>query len=334
MEGTVFYFDWEVTLMELLQSGMGSALTLIMSVITLLGEEAVAIGVLVFLYWVWDKEAAVFAGTNVLVGSVFNPFLKNFALRRRPYFDHETIKCLKPVHEGDIYNISAQGYSFPSGHSSNSAILFGSLALVRKFAGRHVSASVKDTSVTAESRTRSGILYTRPRLWTSLAIALPFLVGLSRVMLGVHYPTDVLAGWVSGSVIILVLSNIQSRIRNKAPVYLVIVVLFLPGFLVCKTNDFYTCYGILCGFFLGRVLDDRYIRFENTRNVRAAVLRIVIGLFLFGALNVLFKLPFSEEFLQSATTGQFVFRAVRYFLISFLMLGLYPMAFQKVKWLR
>lgn len=290
--------------MEWLQGGMGSVLTLIASFFTILGEEAVVVGVLGFLYWVWDKDAAVFVGTNVLVGTVVNPFLKNFALRRRPYFDHPQIQCLKPVHDGDIYDISAQGYSFPSGHSSNSVILYGSLAQAY-----------------------------RRRPLTVCALLLPFLVGLSRVMLGVHYPTDVLAGWASGTVVMLVISEAQRRVKRKERMYLAIAVLFLPGFLICKTNDFYTCYGILCGFFAARVLDERIVRFESTRHAPAAVLRMAIGLAFYFGLNTLFKVPFPEEFLQSATTGQFLVRTARYFLVSFLMLGVYPASFRKVKWL-
>lgn len=333
MEGTTFFFSWEVPLMEYLQSGMGSALTLVMSVITMFGEEAVAVGILAFLYWVWDKEAAVFAGTNVLVGTVLNPFLKNFALRRRPYFDHPTITCFKPVHEGDIYDIAAQGFSFPSGHSSNSVILFGSLKLVSRYMPQ-IRPARKEGEENAPAQGMGGFLYAIPRLWTAVAVLIPLLVGLSRMMLGVHYPTDVLFGWASGVVVMLAVSQAQIRIKKQEYLYLFLAIVFLPGFFFCKTNDYYTCYGIMTGFFAARVLDLRLIRFEGTRNVRAAVLRLVFGLAFFYALNVLFKLPFSDEFLQSATTGQFLFRAVRYFLISFVMLGVYPAAFKKVKWLR
>ena len=297
MEGVTFYLDSEVALMEYLQRSMGPVLTLVASVVTFFGEETLVVVFMGFLYWVWDKEAAEFIGTNVLVGTVVNPFLKNFALRRRPYFDHPSIQCLKPAHAGDIYDISLQGYSFPSGHSSNAVIFYGSLA--RK---RHI-----------------------------IAIGLPLFVGLSRVILGVHYPTDVLAGWISGAVVLLGLSKLQRMVIQKERLYIVLAVVFLPGFFICKTNDFYTCYGIWCGFFTARMLDERVVHFESTRNPRAAVLRMATGLALFGVLNVLCKLPFSDAFLHSATTGQFLFRAARYFLLSFLMLGVYPMTFSRVK---
>ena len=323
MEGITFFFEWEVALMELLQGGMGSALTLVMSLLTSFGEEGIAIVTLAFLYWVWDKEAAIYIGTNVLVGTVCNPFLKNFALRRRPYFDNPSIQCLKPVHKGDIYDISAQGYSFPSGHSSNSSILFGSLAFVHRFVKRGDAAEPG----------KGDILYTLPRVWGILAICIPLLVGLSRVMLGVHYPTDVLAGWASGALVVFVMSRLQRAVKNRDRMHIVLALVFLPGFLICKTNDFYTCYGILSGFCAARIFEEHVVRFEETRNVRAAVLRLVIGFSLFAVLNVGLKLPFSEEFLHSATTGQFLFRAFRYCLITFLMLGVYPMAFKKIKWL-
>ena len=70
---------------------------------------------------------------GVLVGITLNPMVKNIFLRRRPYFDHSGIQCLKPVERGaDIYDISAQGYSFPSGHSTNGVTLYTSLGRYKK----------------------------------------------------------------------------------------------------------------------------------------------------------------------------------------------------------
>lgn len=315
MEGTTFYLGFEPGLMVALQSIMGSVMTVIMSFFTFLGEEAIVVGILGFLYWVWNKELGIFMGTNVLVGTVWNPLLKNLALRRRPYFDHSDILCLKPVHEGDIYDIASQGYSFPSGHSSNAAILYGSFPIAVK---RHAL---------LKKRTKQKVL----SLVRILAFVLPFLVGLSRVMLGVHYPTDILAGWALGIVVIFLISWLQKKVRERWMLHLALVIVSLPGLFYCRTNDYFTCLGIMIGFFLGCFIDERFIQFENTRSLVPAILRMAFGMGFYFLLNTLFKLPFSSAFLASPTMGQFLVRLVRYFLVSFLMLGLYPALFRIVE---
>ena len=73
----------------------------------------------------------------------------------------------------------AIGYSFPSGHSALSAAFFGSVA---------------GLAAASAPRKRLAIRYLTAGLAAVLA------VGFSRVALGVHWPTDVLAGWAAGSV--------------------------------------------------------------------------------------------------------------------------------------
>ncbi len=83
---------------------------------------------------------------------------------------------------GEDAIVQAAGYSFPSAHSATSVAFYGVLALI---AGR-------------ELRGRGS------RIWAIAgAGALCLGVGVSRVYLGAHYPTDVLAGWLLGCVIAL-----------------------------------------------------------------------------------------------------------------------------------
>lgn len=69
-------------------------------------------------------------------------------------------------------------YSFPSGHSAGTVLAYGLLAyiLCRKFSNAYARIAI-----------------------VAGTIILAFGVGLSRIYLGDHYPTDVLAGWVVGA---------------------------------------------------------------------------------------------------------------------------------------
>jgi membrane-associated phospholipid phosphatase len=88
------------------------------------------------------------------------------------------------------------GFSFPSGHATVSAAFYGTLAylLLRPL--------------------RRSILRGVLAMW---AAALALLVGISRVYLGVHYPSDVVAGWIAGALwigIIMVLDSLSSSRKD------------------------------------------------------------------------------------------------------------------------
>ena len=74
--------------------------------------------------------------------------------------------------------VSVNSLSFPSGHAANSAIVYLSIAVLLATAAPQRSARIYILCV---------------------AVALSVVIGLSRLYLGVHWPSDVLAGWAIGA---------------------------------------------------------------------------------------------------------------------------------------
>lgn len=109
------------------------------------------------------REAVLFAAT-IITGWGVNSALKLLVGRERP-----TIVA---------HLTDAGGHSFPSGHSFNSAVVYIAMALA--FAAFSPRRSVR---------------------WSIIASALvaTILIALSRVWLGVHYPSDAAAGWLGGA---------------------------------------------------------------------------------------------------------------------------------------
>jgi undecaprenyl-diphosphatase len=83
-------------------------------------------------------------------------------------------------------------YSFPSGHSANSAVIYLTLALT-------------------VSQVIPGVAARRYVIGAAALIVI--LIGISRVYLGVHWPSDVLAGWCFGALWALMWWAIGARIR-------------------------------------------------------------------------------------------------------------------------
>ncbi len=301
MEGNTFYFEWEVSLIEWLQSWMGTVGIAIASAFTMLGEDLVCVAIVGFLYWCWDKELGKYVGLNLLFAVTLSGMVKNIVLRRRPYFDNESIQCLKPVDsKADIYFIPAQGYSFPSIHATKAVTMYTSLGL-----------------------------HTKKKVWmVLLGIILPLLIGISRVALGVHYPTDVIAGWLIGAIIIFFVPFLKEKIKNRWVFYAILVLATVPGWFFCKSADYYTGFGFLTGFILATEFEERFVKFETTRNVLRWILRLLIGVGLYFVVNTLLKMPFSSEFLDSGTTLAYAVRAMRYFVITFVIIGAYPLLFR------
>ena len=102
----------------------------------------------------------------------------------------------------------------------------------------------------------------------------------------------------------------------------------LPGWFYCRSADYFTGFGLLIGFILATEFEARVVKFENTRNVLRWILRLALGIGLYFGVNKLLKLPFNKDFLESATMLSFAVRAMRYCVIAFVTMGLYPLLFR------
>ena len=93
-----------------------------------------------------------------------------------------------------IHLVEESGYSFPSGHSVTSFLFYG---LAIWLVNRNI-----------QNKTARIIL--------TVLLAIPmFLVGPTRVYLGVHYPTDVLAGWCIALVGIIIVIEVTERRADR-----------------------------------------------------------------------------------------------------------------------
>ena len=87
------------------------------------------------------------------------------------------------------------------------------------------------------------------------------------------------------------------------------------------------------GFLLAIEFEQKYVNFENTRIALRSVLRLVGGIAVFFGLNTLIKMPFSADFPNSGMMSALLIRMVRYTLVVFVVIGVYPMLFKYTnKW--
>lgn len=152
--------------------------------VTALGGVAVLtlLTVLVTAQFLLRREwaAAALVALTAISGTMISNVLKLIFHRPRPEFT-----AIMEYGQG----------SFPSGHSTASAVIYLTFGLM----------------LAKAADTRSMRVF-----YISAAILLTGLVGVSRLYLGVHYPTDVAAGWSIGAAWALICAMIASMVDRRA----------------------------------------------------------------------------------------------------------------------
>ena len=238
--------------------------------ITYLGGARFLLFLIIFLIWCFDYKAGVRLIVLYALSFIINITLKDFFALPRPFEIDPNVKIGR-----------AGGYGFPSGHAQESIILLvGIAACIKK------------------------------RWFWYVSTVLIVLIGFSRVYLGVHFPTDVLAGWVVGlcvlAVYFLIHPKVEARLEKQHVFMQTIVTLAVPPLFLYLSSgrSMVAALGIMAGVGFGAVVKARTFHFDGRGPVWMRCVRCFVGIaFIFGFLFLLRKIPFGRLSLSFSGIG-------------------------------
>jgi PAP2 superfamily len=299
---------------------LSPALDGFMNAVTFLGRIEFYLVLIPFIYWTIDRRIGVRALLLLISVNFFSSSFKLLFHQPRPYW----IGGVKELGQESSYGI-------PSSHASDSLAVGGYLGARAK---------------------RNGF-------WVFVVI-LVFLIGLSRLYLGVHFPHDVLFGWFIGFGILWAFAKwgdeVRGWLRSESLSYqigvgfavsiLIIFVGFMIRFLIAgiadpaewsqfstearSINQFLTLAGALFGTIAGYALMRQYARFKATGTWSKRALRYVVGilglLLLYFGLDVIFGFIATDE-----TVLGYILRYIRYGTATFWATFLAPWVFIKTR---
>ncbi len=245
---------------------------------TFMGEEEFFLLLLPLVYWCLDRRTGARLTVAFLLCAYTNAVAKTLAaLPRPPEYAPGRVKTLW----------DATGYGFPSGHTQSAVVVWGYLA--------------------AQARRRW--------VWILAAVMMLF-IPLSRIYLGVHFPHDVLGGYVIGAVLLFLYlwlePGVERWLEEKGLAWQLGVAVFAPLVLMLLflTDDGVTEGATLMGMGVGFVLERRWVRFDSGGPTWKRVVRFLLGAVVLVALWLGLRIAFSG--LEPAL----LFRFVRYGLVG------------------
>lgn len=239
-------FDRGIELINWLQVFDHNWLVIFFKVMTFLGDEAFYLILFPIILWVVDFRKGMRIGIIFLVSVYFNQTFKVLLAQPRP-FD------LVP----GINLIEESGFGAPSGHAQNSTVIFGVM-----------------------------MAWTNKKVLKIGLVVLIFLISVSRLYLGVHFPQDILLGWFTAVVILFfyfrAFDNIGDWLEGLLPGTQLVLISF-TGIVLCilvpEKTPVYVI-GLGTGIGWGISLLYRYFEIDFSGSPGKRLARFVIGLVL------------------------------------------------------
>jgi membrane-associated phospholipid phosphatase len=313
------------TQINIIVQNLGSWLFPVMSLFSFMGIEHFMLIVIAIIYWCINTSLGSRLGLVLLATSSLNSLLKIGFHSPRPYWMDPNV----------IPYAAEPSFGFPSGHSQKAAVFWGMLGS-----------------------------YSRRPVAKIAAVFIILMIGISRLYLGVHYWSDVLAGWLIGFLILAIFMSLDRPIsqwfseRPPFIAYLCAVAIsvgLMAAGLFFKSNlsdwqipndwiqqsarigainpisvaDLFSGCGVFLGFSGGlcwlRSKSTKWGKFNVEGTLSQKVWRSVAGI-----AGILFiwsglSLVFPHD---ESVTG-LIFRLIRYGLTGFWITGLAPFVFSK-----
>ena len=264
--------DWGVNVVLWFQQ-FSPALDLPFAVFTFLGDEEFFLLLLPFVYWCLDRRTGARLTVLFLMSMLVNYVAKAIGAQPRPFQYDPRVLMIR----------DASGYGLPSGHTQSAVVVWGYL----------------------------GSQFRKKWLWVVVAL-LVVLIPLSRVYLGVHFPHDLLGGYVLGAVSLALFLWLDPRVEGgmsqQGLAWQLGLMALVPALTIAlsPSEDSVTQGATLMSMGIGFILERRWVRFEPSptwwKRLVAFLLGIVVVGGLWGGLRVAF------DGLEPAL----VFRFVRY----------------------
>jgi membrane-associated phospholipid phosphatase len=271
-------------------------LTAFMKFITGSVSEHVFFAVIMILFWVVNERKAFRFGLLVLLSAWLNAVLK--ALFKQP----------RPFHlENSLGMIYESGYGLPSGHAQLILVFLVPLVLWL-IAGP------------GGSRVRNVIV-------VSAAALFVLLVSFSRLYLGVHFPQDILAGWVLGGLSLALFLFLEKKKFSWPPRAALAAAAVLSLLMNALHPRDISLGAMLFGFASGYVLLRSRLSFSaGSQSPRSAIIRLVTGfcgaLILYAVLRLVFP--------GRSSSWYGLFRFIRYAILGFWVTFIAPWLFGKL----
>ena len=232
----------QAEIIKIIQSIISPFWDVFFEVVTMTGEEYFYILVAAIIFWCLNKKFGYKLGFALLTSTIINTTLK------------DVINSARPIGESGIRSLrieTATGQSFPSGHTQGAASFWVSCIIAIR------------------------------RKWIYIVgILAILLVGYSRLYLGVHWPIDVAGGIAIGTMWVFISNYIfeYAEKTKKTWILMIIIAPMLIGMIFFRENTYYTISGVVLGFYIGYILESKYIQYEVRNTVIKQLAKLVIGL--------------------------------------------------------